>query len=461
MKPFAPKNHHFVNPGIRSSGKLTLTRFLFRYPIFLLALGPPIFRPNAGIDATKGVIDFWAFFQVGWISLIAIRALMRLASAHTILLPKQTRSILRLVFFLGLLFLASAEYSPSRSVSAAYAVLYFLTAVCMAEFVVDAYKYPPDWMQCLMHLRTMFFLLYLLVLFTIPFNPEIVMGVESGVGLRLGGGTVAPLTIICPMMAVISGYAFLFSLESKARSVFFFAVGVAGTLIGQSRGAELSLLLALLLLGFIWAETGKRSSYLFIATSFAAILLGGAALAVVGGGRVWNFFNKGQNLQGIESASGRTDIWKFVFNYCMTHPLGMGYIAGFRKIFKEYFALGMQLEVSHIGNAHNAFVDVLADAGWPALAVFLFLLLKVVALGMRYARRRAIFSTASERLTNHALRCSLVLLVLCFACGMEAADFCVPLRAAFYIQNIYIAIILAITARSIAASRARLAEFPT
>lgn len=455
MKPFAPKNHHFENPETRSSGKLPLRRFLLRYPVFLLALGPPIFRPNAGIDATKGVIDFWAVLQVGWIGIIGLRAMMRLASAQTILIPKQTRSILRLFFILGLLFLASAEYSPSRSVSAAYAVLYFLTFFSVAEFVVDAYKYPPDWMQCLFHIRTIFSLLYLLVLFTIPFAQELVMNAEAGVGLRMGGGAVAPVNVICPIIAVISWYAFLFSLESKARSVFFFFVGVAGTLIAQSRGAELSLVSALMLTGFIWAKTGRRSSYLFIASSFASVLLGGAALAVVGGSRVWNFFNKGQSLESMGSISGRTDIWKFVFHYCMAHPLGMGYIAGFRKIFKEYFALGLQLEVSHIGNAHNSIMDVLADAGWPALAVFLYALIKIIALGWRYARRRAVFSTASDRLTNHALRCALVLLVLCLACGTEAADFSIPLRGAFYIQNISIAIILGITARSIAASRAR------
>ena len=460
MKQFVHTNNHFENPEIRSSGKLSLIRFLFRYPIFLLAFGPPIFRPGAGIDATKGVIDFWAFLQVGWIGFITLRALMRLASAHTILLPKQTRSILRLFFILGLLFLASAEYSPSRSVSAAYSLLYFLTVICVVEFVVDTYKNPPDWMQCLIHLRMILFLLYILVIFTIPFMPEIVMGVTMGGETWFGGGSVAPVNVMCPIIAVISAYTFLFSLEPRRRSAFFFAVGAGGTLLGHSRGSYLALLVALALIGIIWAGSDRRSSYLFIASSFASVLLGGAMLAAGGGGRIWSYFNKGQDIQGIESASGRTDIWKFVVNYCMAHPLGMGYVAGFRKVFKEYFALGLQLDVSRIGNAHNSFIDVLADAGWPALAVYLFVLIKIVALGWRYARRRVIFSTASERLTNHALRCTLVLLVLCFASGLDTADFSVPLRSIFYYQNIFVAIILGITARSIAASRAQRISSP-
>jgi hypothetical protein len=437
----------------RSHRRVSFLKFLLQYPVFLLAFGPPIFRPNEGIDATKGNVDFWAFFQVGWIVLIAVRALLRLLSAREILVPKPIRSILRLFFILGLLFMSSVAYSPSRSVSAAYTALYFLAVICVVEFVIDAYRNPPDWMQCLMHFRLICFLLFILVLSTLLFKPIVVMVMIPGIGIRLGGGTVAPVTVICPMIAIISGYAFLFSLESKARSTFFFLVGLAGTLIAQSRGSELALLASLALVGFIWAGTGKRSSYLFLATSIATVLLSGAVLAVVGGGRIWNLFNRGQDIGGIESASGRTDIWKFIIHYCMAHPLGMGYVAGFRVIFREYFALGLQFDVKHIGNAHNTFLNVLAGAGWPALAIYLFLLVKSIAIGWRYARKRALFSTASEDNARHALRCTLVLLVFCLAGGMDSADFSVPLRASFYLQNIIIAMILGISARMIAASR--------
>ncbi len=429
-----------------------------RYPIFLLALGPPIFRSGAGIDATKGVIDFWAVLQVAWIGLIAIRAMKRLAFAQSILIPKQVRSILRLLFILGFLFVASAEYSPGRLVSAAYAILYLLTVICMAEFIADTYKNPIDWMQVIFHFRTIFFLLFILVIITIFFDPGIVLYVLPGVGIRLVGGTVAPVAVICPFMAIISSYAFLFSLESKTRSVFFFVVGLLGTLSVQSRGGMLALLTSLALIGIIWAGTGKRNSYLFIASSFASVILAGVVLAVVGGGRVWNTFNRGQSLEGIQSASGRTDVWKFVIHYCLAHPLGMGYVAGFRMIFQKYFVLGLQLEVAHVGNTHNSFIDALAAAGWPALTVYLFLLVKIFLLGWRYSRKQAIFSSASEDITRHVLCCTMALLVFCMVCGMDASDFAIPMRAAFYFQNLIIAMILGMSARLLAASRARAIE---
>src|ERR1700678_4347073 len=82
--------------------RLSMVRFFLRYPIFLLAFGPPIFRaPIAASDANQAHFDLWSVFQFGWIFLIALRAILRLVSTRSILIPKQIRSILRLAFFLG------------------------------------------------------------------------------------------------------------------------------------------------------------------------------------------------------------------------------------------------------------------------------------------------------------------------------------------------------------------------
>jgi O-antigen ligase len=408
-----------------------------------------------GIDATKGIIDIWAVFQVSWLALIALRAIRRLASAQTIHMPKLVRSIFRYAFILGLLFLASAVYSSSHSVSAAYSVIYFLTLICVVEFVVDSYKNPPDWIQCLLYLRLILSLLFLLVLITLVFNPILVMMLIPGVGIRLGGGTVAPVTAICPIIAIISAYTFLHTLETRFRSIFFFMVGLIGTLITQSRGSELALILSLIVLSLGWAKTSRRSAFFFISGFMAFILLTGAVMGAVGGEHIWNIFNRGQSLEGIKSASGRTDIWKFVIQYCLAHPQGMGYVAGFRVIFRQYFALGLQVNVSHIGNSHNSFMDILADAGWLALAVYLVMLVKIFALGLRFAKKRALVAFSPDIAPRHAIRCALVLLVFCMALGIDSADFAVPLRICFYMQNICIAIILGISASMISASRSQ------
>jgi O-antigen ligase len=425
-----------------------------RYPVFLLAFGPPIFRSEA-IDATKGVIDIWSFFQVGLLAAIAIRAIYRLVSAESILIPKQVRSILKLAFLLGLLYLASAVYSSSRIVTSAYSVLYLLTLICVVEFVADAYKDPPDWIQCLFHLRLIALLLLAVVILTLPFAPSMVFSFVEGAGIRLLGGAVAPVPVICPIIEIISVYSFLHSLESKGRSVLFFLVGLAGTLITQSRGSELSLLLSLAILGAGWAKTGKKPAYFFISSLMASILIFGAAVGAIGGGRIWSIVNRGQSSEGIASASGRTDIWKFTIQYCMAHPQGMGYVAGFRTKEREYFASGSLSNLTVLGNAHNTYFQVLADAGWLALAVYLLMLAKLFALGRKFLRRPTVATAVTGNAAIHAIRCALLLLIFCLAEGMDGADFCVPLREPFYLQNIVVAIILGISARLLVAFRTR------
>ena len=154
------------------SARLSFLKFLMRYPIFLLAFGPPIFRSfntYAGFDTSQSHFDIWSIFQVGWLALIALRAIRRLTSARSILIPRQIRSILKYSFFLGLLYVVSIEYSPGRIISAEFSLLYFLTFICVVEFLVDVYQDPPNWMQCLLHLRLISLLLYAVVIVTPPF----------------------------------------------------------------------------------------------------------------------------------------------------------------------------------------------------------------------------------------------------------------------------------------------------
>jgi O-antigen ligase len=257
------------------------------------------------------------------------------------------------------------------------------------------------------------------------------------------------------MIAIISAYAFLYSLESRVKSTVLFLIGFAGTLTGQSRGSELSLILCLVILGAAWAKTNKRAAFIFTFSLIVSILFSGAVVASIGGGRIWNTFNKGENIQTIESASGRSEIWKFVLHYCMDHPQGMGYIAGFRMIFREQYASGLHVTVNNIGNSHNSFIDILADAGWLALAVYLIIIVKIVLLAWRYGKKRGLAAMASDAASQHVIRCALVLLVSCLANGMDTADYNVPLKATFYVQYLIIAIILGLSARMIASSRAR------
>jgi len=438
---------------IRPAKRYSFPQFLLRYPVFLLAFGPPIFRSNAGIDATKGVLDYWSLVQVGLVSLVALRAIYRLARTSSIIINKQIMSIIKYAFIIGILFLVSTAYSTNRLVSVAYAMLYLFTWISVVDFLVDAYVNPPDWMQCLINLRFIALILFGVVLFTLTFDPTIVVAYLPGVGIRLIGGAVAPVTVICPVVTIVSAYMLLYSFESKVRSMIFIIVGLAGTMITQSRGSEIALFVSLAFLLFTWSKNTPRSAYLFLSALCSSILLISLVIGLFGGGRIWNLFNRGQSIQGIESASGRTQIWSFVIQYCMNHPLGMGYVAGFRTIFRKYYALGLQFDVTHIGSTHNAFIQVLADAGWPALGLYLFMIASIVILAWRLVKRSKMAPRASDYTLIHAIQCAVMLYIFCLVEGMDTSEFSVPLRISFYLQIIIIAIILGASANLIQSSR--------
>jgi hypothetical protein len=431
---------------------MSLLSFLLRYPIFILAFGPPLLR-STSIDATRGVIDLWSVLQVGLLSSIALRAILRLAFTRAVFIPKQIRSVLKLAFFLGMLYLVSAAYSPGRFVSMAYSIINLLTFACVIEFIVDVYKTPPNWMQCLFHLRLIAILLLALDLIVLYFNPDLVMGAQGVAGLRFAGGGVGPVALICPMLAIISACAFQHSLEPKGRSACFFLVGLAGSLATRSRGCDLALLLTLSVLAFRWAKTGRRNRYIFFSGFLASILFFGVMLGAIGGGRIWSIVNKGQDAEGIATASGRTTMWNFVIQYCVKHPQGMGYVAGFRMIFREQSGAALNLIPSSIGNAHNSHVQVLADAGWLALAIYLIMMTKVVRLAWRFANKRHFPGLAPDSLSRESMECLMFMLIYCFAEGMDTSGFSVPLTATSYWQNIIIALILGISARLIVSSR--------
>src|ERR1700689_5369085 len=92
----------YEGPVVHASKRISFLKFFLRYPIFLLAFGPPQFKSLsawAGVDTSQAHFDIWSAIAVGWISVIALRAILRLVARRSILIPKPIRSILRLSFF--------------------------------------------------------------------------------------------------------------------------------------------------------------------------------------------------------------------------------------------------------------------------------------------------------------------------------------------------------------------------
>jgi len=299
-------------------------------------------------------------------------------------------------------------------------------------------------------------LLFAVVLLTLAFAPSFVMVIVPGAGIRLIGGSVASMPIVCPLIVIISAYTFLHSLESRTRAALFFLVGLAGTLVIQTRGAELSLLVVLPAMAIGWAKSSVRSAQTLIAVGMFALLIGGVVVGVVGGGRIWITFNRGADTESFFTASGRAGVWADVIRYSLIHPQGMGYIAGIRasRISTSSNA-SMHVTLNHVGGTDNSYMEVLTDAGWLALALYLLMLVRTVALGWRFAKKDASSALASDIFVRHSIQCALWSLTYCLGEGMESSFYVVPLKQEFYIQYILIAIILGASASVLIGLRSR------
>jgi hypothetical protein len=453
----------FETRAAQPSKHLSFLKFLVRYPIFLLAFGPPVIRATdkyAGFNTAQAHFDPWNVLQVGLLCLIGFRAIYRLAAAEKVFIPRQIHSVLKCSILLGLLFLISVAYSPGRVISTEYSILYFLNLACVVEFIVDVCRNPPNWIQCLFHLRTILFLAFAVVLLVLPFKPAFVMAVVPGAGIRLLGGSVASVGVICPIIAIISAYSFLHSFESRVRSTLFFLVGIVGLATTQVRGAELALFIVFAISAIRCARTSRRAAHIFLFGCLASILIAGVFVATGAGERIWNTFNRGQDTEGILSASGRTSVWTWLIQQSLTHPQGMGYIAGIRATVRPEYETNLHLSLTYVGGTDNSYMETLADAGWLALALYLIMLAKTAALGWRFAGRRALEMPVPDRAARHAIRCSLLLFLFCLVTEMEGSTFVLPLRQEFYIQNIVIAIILGTSARMLIVSRTRYQTAP-
>jgi O-antigen ligase len=440
----------------KAGRRLTSLQFLLRYPILLLAFGPPEFKEGTtNVDTSQAHADFWNFIQVGWLFLIATRAIYRLVSNRKIRLPRPTRSVLILAFSLVTLFLISIAYSPGRAVSAEYLTLFVLTLICVIEFLVDVYQNPPDWIRFLLELRSICLVLVCVVIAVLPFEPTWVLGVVEGHGFRLLGGQVGSMDVMCPIIAIVSAYCFLHKLESKTKSLWLTFLGIVGLLSTQVRGAELGVLVVMIVLGREWAKANRRLAFLLMSVFASLFLLVVLVIAAVGPDRIWSVIARGQDTEQVLSASGRTDQWSAVAQYCIDHPQGLGYISGIRHAHLGRFAMGTHLELNEVGGTDSSYVEVLGDAGWLAFFIYLLMLGKVAAVGWRFSRDRSLTRVKYEVNMRHTLKCALLLFLFCAIEQFENSDFALPLRQAFYAQYILFAIILGASGNVLAVSRAR------
>jgi len=439
----------------RPARKSSYLKLLLRYPILLLASGPPYAMVPADLhgnyDPTQPHYDFWILFRVALLFVVAARAVYRLASAPSLLIPRSSRTVLSLAFFLGVLFAISSVYSSGRTLTIEYAFMYLLTLICVVEFLVDVYQDPPDWMHFVFGLRFICLASLFLLLLVLPFNPQLGI-MNTHYGFRLLGGGICQVNSVCPVIAIISAYSFLHSLGSKILSAFFFLAGAIALAASQWRGAEISLLLVLIVLGIAWARTRKHFVRTVVSVAVASILFTGLVIAVLGSHRVWATFSHDQEPREVLHGSGRFEQWSALLNYSVRHPQGMGYVAGIRSTRIGQFAKGERWEQSPFAFIDNGYMEVLGDAGWLAFLIYATILVMTAACGWRLVKSRSFASVPQNGVTSDSLRCTMLLFMYFLLQQMENSDYAIPLRQSFYLQYIVIAFILGQSAVMLSAS---------
>jgi hypothetical protein len=184
------------------------------------------------------------------------------------------------------------------------------------------------------------------------------------------------------------------------------------------------------------------------------VLFTGLAIWTVGVDQIWDKFTRGQDLNGILTASGRTGQWMDLISYCMTHPQGLGYISGIRTFKGGIYAANLRVQLNVTGGTDNSYLETLGDAGWLALALYLMILGRTASLGMRFARKSRLVKSTIEISSQHALRCALFLFAYFLLQGIESSQYVIPMQQPFYFQIILIAIILGACSTFLIASRA-------
>ena len=112
------------------------------------------------------------------------------------------------------------------------------------------------------------------------------------------------------------------------------------------------------------------------------------------------------------------------------------------------------MNIASLGEAHNLYLQYLADAGWVGLGLYLFLAFKVITLGLRFARKNVRPISEQHGEARHALRCTLLLFLYVLGEGMENSEFALPLNQQFYAHWIIIGLVLGICTWMIREARA-------
>lgn len=209
----------------------------------------------------------------------------------------------------------------------------------------------------------------------------VVTALTGGGGLSVTGNKSTPLGdrnyfatavwMLVPLMLWLSSHSCLFP-KGKILKMAAFGYVAAGimTIVGtQSRGAMLG---APIFFGFIFLQTKRKLTLIIIGA--LAIGVGLAAAPA----EWFERMNTVQNYEEDKSANSRFNSWTFGWEFALKNPIFGG---GFRV-----FTLNIDPIEDRWLDAHSIYFEVLAEHGFPGLALFLLILAALFFNGLHIAK---------------------------------------------------------------------------
>jgi len=151
--------------------------------------------------------------------------------------------------------------------------------------------------------------------------------------------------------------------------LFILLVGSVIFLVLQTRGAMASLVLGMLLVligGFL--SGGRGQGFILI-----VLVLIGSAAALFLSEPITNFIMRGQTVEDISSGTGRTEIWRELFQGMDAQSLLTGF--GFSISFRTF---SLKILNGEVFGTHQAFLQCLASLGIGGLLLMLIFLLRAL-----------------------------------------------------------------------------------